>query len=63
MNAKYRMPAEFENQEGVWISFPKNRGTFPDEIIEKVEETFVQIIKTISEDEKVFLSMSPFILR
>lgn len=49
------MPAEFEEQEGVWISFPKNRGTFPDEIIEKVEETFVKIIKTISEDEKIFL--------
>lgn len=47
------MPAEWEMQEAIWLSWPKNRQTFAEEIIGKVEETFVKITKEIASDQKV----------
>ena len=47
------MPAEWEEHEATWLSWPKNRSTFPERIIEKVENTFTQIVKALSEHEKV----------
>jgi agmatine deiminase len=49
----FRMPAEWEMQEAIWLSWPKNRQTFAEEIIGKVEETFVKITKEITSDQKV----------
>jgi agmatine deiminase len=50
----YRMPAEWEKHDAIWLSWPHDPLTFPD-CIEKVEATYVQIIKEIHESEKVNL--------
>jgi agmatine deiminase len=48
------MPAEWEQHEAIWLSWPHDPLTFPD-CIEKVEATYVQIIREIHESEKVNL--------
>jgi agmatine deiminase len=50
----YRMPAEWEKHDAIWLSWPHDKTTFPD-CLEKVEETYVQIIKHIHVDEQVNL--------
>jgi len=49
----YRMPAEWERHDATWLSWPKNRLTFPEGVLEKVEETFAEIVRTLSPEEKV----------
>lgn len=49
----YRMPAEWEKHEATWVSWPKNRETFPAEIITAVEKTYVRMIDALSEGEEV----------
>ncbi len=51
----YRMPAEWEKHEGTWISWPKNSDSFPNEIIEEVEKTYIQMITELQKHEKVNL--------
>jgi agmatine deiminase len=48
-----RMPAEWEKHEATWLSWPKNETTFPGKILEKVRETYSQMIKALSTGEKV----------
>lgn len=48
----YRMPAEWEKQDAVWISWPHNRETWPEGISE-VEESYVQFVKALHASEKV----------
>ena len=50
----YRMPAEWEKHDAIWLSWPHDPTTFPD-CVEKVEATYVQIIKEIHESENVNL--------
>jgi len=50
----YRMPAEWEKHDAIWLSWPHDPLTFPD-CVEKVEATYVQIIKEIHESENVNL--------
>jgi agmatine deiminase len=50
----YRMPAEWEKHDAIWLSWPHDPTTFPDRV-EKVENTYVQIIKNIHESEYVNL--------
>ncbi len=50
----YRMPAEWELHDAIWLSWPYDPLTFPDRV-EKVEQTYVEIIKTIHQSEKVNL--------
>ncbi|MDR0318583.1 MAG: agmatine deiminase family protein [Nitrososphaerota archaeon] len=50
----YRMPAEWERHDAIWLSWPHDPLTFPD-CVEKVEDTYVQIIKEVHESEKVNL--------
>jgi agmatine deiminase len=50
----YRMPAEWEKHDAIWLSWPHDPTTFPD-CIEKVEATYVQIIKEIHVSENVNL--------
>lgn len=47
------MPAEWEEQEGIWISWPENVDTFPD--LQGVEEAYVQLIGTVARYERVHL--------
>jgi agmatine deiminase len=51
--AGYRMPAEWEEHEATWLSWPKNPLTFPEDVIGKVEETYCQMISVLSEGEVV----------
>ena len=50
----YRMPAEWEKHEALWLSWPHDPTTFPNRV-EKAEEAYVQIIKNIHESENVNL--------
>lgn len=50
----YRMPAEWEKHEAIWLAWPHDPTTFPDRV-EKVEATYVQIVKHIHEGEIVNL--------
>lgn len=50
----YRMPAEWEKHDAIWLAWPHDPTTFPDRV-DKVEQTYVQIIKQIHESEHVNL--------
>ncbi len=50
----YRMPAEWEKHDAIWLSWPHDSTTFPG-CVEKVEKTYVQIIKHIHESERINL--------
>jgi len=50
----YCMPAEWCKHEAIWLAWPHDPTTFTSGV-EKVEETYVQIIKLIHKDEYVNL--------
>jgi agmatine deiminase len=50
----YHMPAEWERHDAIWLSWPHDPLTFPN-CVEKVEATYVRIIKEIHESENVNL--------
>ncbi|HMD79090.1 MAG TPA: agmatine deiminase family protein [Nitrososphaerales archaeon] len=54
-NLGYRMPAEWEKHEATWISWPKNPETFPPEVLPQVEETYVQIVNSLTPEEEVWI--------
>ncbi len=47
------MPAEWEQHEATWLSWPKDPLTFPENIIEKVEAIYVQMIEALKAGERV----------
>ena len=56
MNPKslgYRMPAEWENQEAIWLAWPHNPDTWPKEMLEEVENSYAEFIKAIHTGQKV----------
>lgn len=53
----YRMPAEFEPHDGCIMIFPERPGTWPYKA-EAAAEKFCEIIKYISEDERVYVIVS-----
>jgi agmatine deiminase len=50
----YSMPAEWEKHDAIWLAWPYDPTTFPDRV-EKVEATYVQIVKEIHQGEHVNL--------
>ena len=48
----YRMPAEWEKQEAVWISWPHNKETWPENLSE-VEDSYAQFIKALHTGQKI----------
>jgi agmatine deiminase len=50
----YRMPAEWEKHDAIWLSWPHDPNTFTSGI-EKAEATYIQIIKAIHQSEDVNL--------
>lgn len=50
----YRMPAEWQPHDAIWLAWPYDLLTFPDRV-EKVEGTYVQIVKEIHTSEHVNL--------
>ncbi len=51
----YAMPAEWEPHEATWLAWPKNSHSFPGELLQEVEKTYVKIIEELSIGEKVNL--------
>jgi len=51
----YRMPAEWEPQECVWLAWPTNPDTWPDELIPEVRQTYTELIAALSADQTVAL--------
>lgn len=51
----YRMPAEWERHESTWLSWPKDPLSFPDELLPQVEKTYLRIIGSLNQNEKVNL--------
>ena len=41
----YRMPAEWEPQEAVWLSWPHNELTWPAGMLAEVERSYIEIIR------------------
>ena len=52
---QYRMPAEWDSHEATWLSWPTDPDTFPPEIIDQVEEVYIQMIQALREGEKVYV--------
>jgi agmatine deiminase len=50
----YRMPAEWQKHDAIWLAWPYDPTTFPDRV-EHVEQTYVQIVKEIHTGENVNL--------
>jgi agmatine deiminase len=50
----YHMPAEWEQHDAIWLAWPHDPTTFTSGI-EKVEQTYVEIIKHLHKDERVNL--------
>jgi agmatine deiminase len=50
----FSMPAEWEKHDAIWLSWPYDPTTFPDRV-EKVEATYMQIVKQLHESEQVNL--------
>ncbi len=50
---EYYMPAEWEQHEAIWLTWPHDRDSFPD--LASAEKAFVEIIKAIHRSESVNL--------
>jgi agmatine deiminase len=50
----FAMPAEWQRHAAIWLAWPYDPTTFPDRV-DRVEQTYVQIIKEIHESEEVNL--------
>ena len=50
----FRMPAEWEKQQAVWIAYPHNPETWP-EIMPRVRETFQEYYRLVAEEEQAFI--------
>lgn len=51
----YRMPAEWEPQEAIWLSWPHNETTWPDGLLEEVRASYVSIIGFLHSGQKIKL--------
>src|SRR5438105_14571972 len=51
----YRMPAEWEPQEAIWLTWPHNELTWPDGMLAEVERAYVEIIRALHTGQKIKL--------
>ncbi len=56
----YRMPAEWEPQEAVWLTWPHNELTWPDGMLAEVERTYVEIIRALHTGQTIKLLVNNF---
>ena len=47
------MPAEWEEHEATWLSWPKDPDTFPSELLPRVEAAYAEMAVALSHDEEV----------
>lgn len=59
---KRRFPAEWEKQEGILLCFPHNGNDWPGKY-GAIQWAFVEFIKKVAEDEKVFLVVANEVLK
>ena len=57
----YRMPAEWEKQEAIWLSWPHNQDTWPKEMLEEVEDSYAQFVKFLHNGQKVKILVNDLI--
>ncbi|MCB9799948.1 MAG: agmatine deiminase family protein [Candidatus Omnitrophica bacterium] len=51
----YRMPAEWEAHEATWLTWPRNKVTWPGKKLKEVEEIYLQMMEALLPNEKVHL--------
>src|SRR5947208_9330508 len=51
----YRMPAEWEPQEAVWLAWPHNELTWPGGMLADVEGSYIEIIRALHTGQKIKL--------
>ena len=51
----YRMPAEWEPQAAIWLSWPHNRLTWPDTQLSKVRRTYANLIRALHTGQTICL--------
>jgi agmatine deiminase len=51
--AGFRMPAEWEPHQGVWLSWPLDNGTFSD--LKAVERAYIRMIRALVGRERIYL--------
>src|SRR5262245_25595681 len=51
----YRMPAEWELQDAIWLTWPHNPITWPNELLNEVQSSYIQIIRALSTHQRVRL--------
>ncbi len=49
----YRMPAEWESQEAIWLTWPHNKLTWPDGMLAEVQRSYVEIVHALHTGQKV----------
>ena len=49
------MPAEWEPQEAIWLTWPHNELTWPEGMLPEVERTYVEIIRALHTAQKIKL--------
>jgi agmatine deiminase len=58
---KYRMPAEWERQSAIWLSWPHNIETWPENLAAAQNE-FVKLVNTIATTQPVFVMAASDVL-
>jgi agmatine deiminase len=51
----YRMPAEWEPQEAIWLAWPHNELTWPGDLLSQVERSYIEIIQALYSGQKIKL--------
>ena len=51
----YRMPAEWEPQQAVWLAWPHNQLTWPGGMLAEVERSYIEIIRALCTGQKIKL--------
>ncbi|MDE1860417.1 MAG: agmatine deiminase family protein [Candidatus Micrarchaeota archaeon] len=51
----YKMPAEWEEHDATWLSWPKDPESFPEEILPRVEDSYIRMIDALHRNERVCL--------
>ena len=49
----FRMPAEWERQEAIWLAWPHNNDTWPAEMLMEVEDSYAKFVKALYDGQKV----------
>src|SRR5262245_20276792 len=56
----YRMPAEWEPQEAVWLTWPHNEITWPEGMLAEVQQTYLEIMRALHPGQKIKLLVKDF---